>query len=60
MAGFIRGSTTNQKIRHSDTPSTRAASISGKGSARMKFRMKSVQNPVWKAMWKRTRPVLVL
>ena len=26
----------------------------------MKLRMKSVQNPVWKAMWKRTRPVVVL
>ncbi len=43
-----------------EAPSTRAASISSNGSALMKLRMKSVQNPVWKAMWKRASPYQVL
>ena len=59
MAGRIRGSTMYQKMRHSLTPSTRAASISSNGSALMKFRMNRVQNPVWKAMWNSARPYQV-
>ena len=59
-AGRISGSTTYQKMRTSETPSTRAASISSRGRARMKLRMKSVQNPAWNAMWKRTRPLVEL
>ena len=59
MAGLTRGRTTNQKIRHSATPSIRALSIRSKGSALMKFRMNSVQNPVWKAAWKRNWPAMV-
>ena len=46
IAGFINGRTLNQKIRNSDTPSTRAASINSNGRALMKLRMNSVQNPV--------------
>ena len=47
-------------MRNSLTPSTRADSMSANGSARMKLRMKSVQKPVWNAMWKSTSPVRVL
>ena len=50
IAGFMSGITTNQKMRSSLTPSTRAASINSFGSALIKLRMKSVQNPVWNAM----------
>ncbi len=50
MAGRISGSTMYQKMRHSATPSTRAASISSLGRDWMKLRMNRVQNPVWNAM----------
>ena len=46
MAGRMSGTTINQKIRTSLTPSTLADSISSKGNARMKLRINRVQNPV--------------
>ena len=60
IAGLVKGNIIFQNILNSEAPSILAASISSWGNAFMKFLIKSVQKPVWKATWNNTNPVMVL